>query len=147
MRILLALAVLLMLAGCDVSVGHGDEAAVRSVLDRFVRAVNEANVDEFVACFEEDASAFFPSQANAVRRVGREAIRAAVTPSFALGPPATPVEPRDLTITVEGLQALVTFDGGRGEAHARRTLVLRRRGDRWAIAHLHASNLTAAPIG
>jgi uncharacterized protein (TIGR02246 family) len=128
------------LAGCATS--RNDESAVRELVARLVRAVNEANADEFLACFDANATAFFPSSANASRRVGREAIRAAITPTFNQGPPATPVVPRDLAVSVHRDVAYVTFDGGAGSMHARRTFVLRRMPDGWIIVHLHASNVS-----
>ena len=118
------------------------EPEVRDFVTRFVRSVNEANVEDFVACFDTNATAFFPSSANATKRVGRDAIRAAVAPTFRQGPPATRVVPRDLSISTDRNDALVTFDGGSGLLHARRTLVLRRMRDAWTIVHLHASNVS-----
>jgi uncharacterized protein (TIGR02246 family) len=129
------------LFGCAMPRQRDAENEIRAFVARFVRAVNDANVDDFVACFAPDATAFFPSAANAARRSGRDAIRAAVAPTFAQGRPANVVTPRELTINAHGELAYVTFDGGSGSAHARRTLVLRRQSGAWAIAHLHASNL------
>lgn len=133
----------LLACGCT-SLADRDQAAVRQLVDRFVRSVNEANTENFVQCFAPDATAFFPSPANAMRRTGRDAIRVAVAPAFAAGSPAARVEPRDLTIDVEGDAALVTFDAGSGTRHARRTLVLRRSQGQWLITHLHASNVDEA---
>lgn len=115
---------------------------MRVLVDRFVRSVNEANVDDFVACFAGDATAFFPSPANAMKRSGRDAIRAAVAPTFAQGPPQQPVQARDLTIRIVGETALVTFDAGIGTMHSRRTLVLQQLQAGWFVTHLHASNVS-----
>jgi uncharacterized protein (TIGR02246 family) len=128
------------LSGC--ATPRRAEPEIREFVARFVRSVNEANVDEFVACFSEDATAFFPSAANASKRTGRSAIRAAVTPTFAQGAPKDPVTPRELTISLDRDLAYVTFDGGTGTTHLRRTLVLRRVDGAWTIAHLHASNVS-----
>ena len=130
-----------MLAACAAPNKRSVEPEILAFVSRFIRAVNEANVDAFVACFAEDATAFFPSEANAQRRKGREAIRAAVASTFSQGPPANAVTPRDLTVSVEGNLAYVTFDGGNAPMRARRTLVLRRQNGDWVIAHLHASNV------
>jgi ketosteroid isomerase-like protein len=121
---------------------RNDDAEVRELVLRLVRSVNAANVDDFVACFDANATAFFPSSANATRKVGREAIRAAVTPTFSQGPPATRIVPRDLTISADRNVAYASFDGGNGAMHARRTLILRKTRNAWAIVHLHASNVS-----
>ena len=130
-----------MLGACAAPSQRSAEPEIVAVVSRLVRAVNDANVDAFVACFAEDATAFFPSEANAPRRTGRGEIRAAVAPTFSQGPPATPVTPRDLTVTVEGNFAYATFEARIVTMHARRTLVLRRHDGHWLIVHLHASNV------
>jgi uncharacterized protein (TIGR02246 family) len=133
-----------MLSACAAPAQRNVEPEILAFVSRFIRAVNEANVDAFVACFSADATAFFPSEANAQRRKGRDAIRAAVAPTFSRGAPETAVTPRDLTVSVEGNLAYVTFDGGSAAMHARRTLVLRRQNGDWVIVHLHASNVRDA---
>lgn len=127
-----------LLNGC--AAVRDPEAEVREFVDRFIRAVNEPNVDDFVAAFATDATAFFPSPQNAARRNGREDIRRAVAPTFMQGPGRTVVA-RDLMIEIEGDIAYVSFDAGVDRLHARRTLVLRREHDAWTIVHLHASNV------
>lgn len=139
--VLLTATFLLGACGATSSRAHRDPQEVKELLDRFVLSVNEANTDDFVACFASDATAFLPSPANAMRRSGVEAIRAAVAPAFAAGPPAVPVVPRDLTIDVGETYALITFDAGTGKQHARRSLVLHRSNNQWRIQHLHASNV------
>ena len=131
---------LLNLAACAHVEPSASQADVRRFVDRFIRTVNEADVDGFVACFAPNATAFFPSAANAARKAGAAEIRAAVTPTFSRGRPASPVEPRDLEITIDGLTALVTFVAGWNNDVARRTLVLTRASGDWQIVHLHASN-------
>lgn len=133
-------ALCVMLSACTTT--RSAEPEILEFVGRFIRSVNEANVDDFIACFSENATAFFPSAANAARRTGRAEIRAAVAPTFSQGRPATPVTPRELMISVDRTLAYVTFDGGSGPMHARRTLVLRRTRDDWTIVHLHASNVS-----
>jgi ketosteroid isomerase-like protein len=131
----------LAVSACATPPARDAQAEVRAFIDRFIRAVNEPNVDDFVASFAVDATAFFPSPENAARRVGREDIRRAVAPTFMQGPGRTIVA-RDLTISVAGDTAYVSFDAGVDRMHARRTLVLRRIDGEWAVAHLHASNVS-----
>src|SRR5687767_9947179 len=76
------------LSGCAMSPQRETQTEIRDFVARFVRAVNDADVNGFVACFAPDATAFFPSAANASRRSGRDAIRAAVAPTFSQGRPA-----------------------------------------------------------
>jgi ketosteroid isomerase-like protein len=132
------------LSSCTSTRPSNDEPQILEFVGRFIRSVNEANVDDFVACFSADATAFFPSAANASRRKGHDAIRAAVAPAFARGRPVNPVNPRELTISSHGSLAYVTFDGGNALMHARRSLILRRHKDTWLIVHLHASNVDEA---
>lgn len=131
----------LALSACAAAPARDSEAEVRAFIDRFIGAVNAPNVDDFVASFAVDATAFFPSPENAARRVGREDIRRAVAPTFMQGPGRTVVA-RDLSIDIAGDTAYVSFDAGVDRMHARRTLVLRRIDGEWAVAHLHASNLS-----
>ena len=131
----------LSLASCIAPQVQSD-ADVRPLLDRFIHAVNVADVDGFVACFATDATAFFPSSASAARRKGVDEIRSAVAPVFAQGPRTPPAALADLTITRDGSLVVASFDAGSGTMHARRTLVLRNIEGEWRIVHLHASNVS-----
>ena len=135
-----ALALLLSAAGCT---APRADSEIRTLVERFVASVNAADVDAFVGFFADDATAFFPSPANAMRRSGLAEIRAAVAPVFAAGKPERPLVPKDVVVTVSGDLALASFDVGSGPMHSRRTLVLRRTGQGWRIVHLHASNVRA----
>jgi ketosteroid isomerase-like protein len=140
-RVILIGAIALALSACASSPTRDSQAEISEFVERFIRSVNEPNVDDFVAAFAADATAFFPSPENASRRVGREDIRRAVAPTFMQGPGRTVVA-RDLMIEIAGNTAYVSFDAGVERLHARRTLVLKRVGADWAIAHLHASNVS-----
>ena len=48
---------------------------IEETLDRFIRAFNKLQLDEMVACYNEDATAFFPVAHHHARLKGREAIR------------------------------------------------------------------------
>ena len=112
----------------------------------------EATVQEFLAAldrgdphiadlFTEDATMFFPMNAQPLRLDGREAIAAAFAslfgPNYRGGMPA----PQDLRVQRSGDTAVVTFQTVNPNVTSRRTLVLRREGGRWRIAHLHGSNV------
>ena len=48
---------------------------IEETLDRFIQAFNKLQLDEMVACYNEDATAFFPVAHHHARLKGREAIR------------------------------------------------------------------------
>jgi ketosteroid isomerase-like protein len=52
------------------------------------------------------------------------------------------IQPQDLLVQDYGDVAIATFHLGSGESVGRRTVVLRRQGGEWTIAHLHASSET-----
>jgi uncharacterized protein (TIGR02246 family) len=135
---------LVALTGCA-SIEGSDEQAVRRVVEDFIAAVNAADAERFTAFFATDATAFFPSNASAARRTGREQLRQAVQPVFAQGPRNPPARCADLVVTVDDSFAVASFDAGSGALHARRTLVFQRRAGRWQIVHLHASNVSETP--
>src|SRR5262249_5812641 len=141
-RVLVALALLLAIT---VAQAETSDASVRSFVERFVTAVGNSDIDAFMACFAQDATAFFPSATNAERRTGIAAIRAGVAPTFAQAHGRRVVHANDLVITMSGAMAVASFDAGEGALHARRTLVLRKDGESWSIVHLHASNLALLP--
>jgi uncharacterized protein (TIGR02246 family) len=142
-RALALLLAALLGAGCASDPMHHKQE-LQEALQRFLHAVNSANADAFVASFAEDATAFFPSAANAQRRRGSTEIRRAIEPSFAQGPRNPPAQLSDLVVTVDGDSAIASFDAVDGAMHSRRTLVLQRRQGQWKIVHLHASNVTAS---
>ena len=77
---------------------------------------------------------------------GRSAIVAAFQeifgdfPARMSGPPYLTIDPRDVEVQVERESAVVTFHLGDSPPFSRRTLVFARRGERWSITHLHASD-------
>jgi hypothetical protein len=54
------------------------------------------------------------------------------------------LQPRDLRVQIIGNAAVVTFELDGGFVN-RRTLVLRKAGEAWKIAHLHASEVAVSP--
>jgi hypothetical protein len=61
-------------------------------------------------------------------------------PNQRSGPPYLTIRPRDVLVQMVGDAAIVTFHLGERPRLSRRTLVFVRRGDRWLIAHVHASS-------
>jgi uncharacterized protein (TIGR02246 family) len=151
-----------LLAGCASSVHGprpGEDAAMEPVT-RFVDALTNADIEKLLDAFTDDASLFTPFTSVPQRREGKEQIREAFTPMFASmrasdrTPPYMQITPRDVRIRYYGRTAVVTFHIGElppaaaePSAFARRTAVVTFSGDRWLIAHLHASNMRIEPGG
>ncbi|HEX2123579.1 MAG TPA: nuclear transport factor 2 family protein [Thermoanaerobaculia bacterium] len=116
------------------------------VVQRFVGAFNRLSVEEMRPLFAVDATAFLPLPQHAGRIDGRDAILAILAPLFDAdrerrkGEPLR-MEAKELAVTRTRDVAVATFDVGTAEVRSRRTVVMERRGERWAIVHLHASNV------
>ena len=117
----------------------GPEAAVQA----FVSAFNALDQARFDALFAEDVTLFFPASPFPVRRIeGKKATLEWFGRFFdsARERGTNPrIQPQDLKVQDYGDVAIATFHLGGGERVGRRTVVLRRDGGKWAIAHLHAS--------
>lgn len=130
-----------------------EEPAVQTFVLHFLRAFEDLDMPRFIDCFADDATAFFPAPEPASRVDGKAAIRARFETVFASigtgasgGPPYHRLVPENLAFQLLGHDAAVaTFHLRNAQRIARRTLVLRRHGQRWQIVHLHASN--AGPEG
>jgi len=122
------------------------EAAVRRAAVQFVDAFNNLDWARFAASFDSTATIFHPSAALMSRIEGRDSLVKSFQgifkdiPSQRAGPPYLNIRPRDLQIQMLGDAAVVTFHLGERPRLGRRSLVFVRRGDRWLIAHLHASS-------
>ena len=127
-----------------------EESAVRTFLAEFISAFDNLEWDKFRNSFTDDATVFYPRGA-ANRANGRaqfeehfrlvfEQIRAGRTSG-----PYMHLQPRDLRVQIIGNAAIVTFqlDDRPGFVN-RRTLVLRKAGGVWKIAHLHASEVAVS---
>jgi ketosteroid isomerase-like protein len=118
------------------------EAAIHA----FVSAFNALDRTRFDALFAEDVTLFFPASPFPVRRIeGKQATLEWFGRFFdSLRERGTSprIEPQDLRVQDYGDVAIATFHLGGGESVGRRTVVLRRQGGQWAIAHLHASSET-----
>ena len=152
--ILLAIAFLtaaLPLARASEPSESADRAAIEAFTRKFLRAFEDLDMQQFIACFADNATAFFPMPEPPERVEGKQAIRqrfelvfASIHSNAKSGPPFHRLAPEDLTIQMmPGRTAVVSFHLGNSERIARRTLVLSNMDGQWLIVHLHASN---API-
>jgi nicotinamidase-related amidase/ketosteroid isomerase-like protein len=124
---------------------HDDTPA--TLLNAFVQAFSRLDLESMLACFADDATAFFPAEHEANRLQGKEAIR----PAFGAvierlrdrGVNHLPLEPVELKLDEQGGSVVATFHL-EGDTLGRRTFVLCRTGTDWRIVHLHASNARAS---
>lgn len=115
----------------------------QDALKSFLHAFAHFQLDEMMAGWVEDATAFFPAEHQRERLSGKAAVRAAFAQLMARLQAAGMAH---LTINVEDLQeqdlgdvAIISFHL-REQPLCRRTFVLRRGAGEWRIVHLHASN-------
>jgi uncharacterized protein (TIGR02246 family) len=128
-----------------------DRAAIEAFTRNFLRAFEDLDMKQFIACFADDATMFFPMPEPPERVQGKHAIQqrfehvfASIRRTAKSGPPFQHLVPEDLSIQLlNGKIALVSFHLRNEERIARRTLVLTNANGQWFILHLHASN---API-
>jgi ketosteroid isomerase-like protein len=118
-----------------------DGAAI-AFLDAF-KSMDEARFDQF---FAPDVTMFFPDGPFPETRVeGREAVLAAFHEFFALvrkrGRTTLNITPLDLRIQLYGEVAVVSFGLENDESVGRRSIILRKIGNDWRIAHFHASSI------
>ena len=148
---LLVLAVAVLLVGFRHGSGTiaGSQAAeIELVMNKFLTAFSNRDVDAFSAYFAEDATMFFPPSAFSPP-TGLVDGRASIARTFRglyerTGPrrsAANPIQPQDLRIKTFDRFAVVTFQLGSDSARGRRTFVLKRDGSDWSIVHLHSSTL------
>jgi ketosteroid isomerase-like protein len=127
----------------------GNDREVRQFLASFVQAFDDLDGSEFLSCFDNDASVFypefFPRRVEGVTNLQQSwqtvfaKIKANSGKSQA---PYMDLKPADIRVQLLSDIAVVTFhlEHG-GTAVGRRTLVLRHSGGQWRIIHLHASNV------
>src|SRR5215469_8744260 len=128
----------------------GDRAAIETFTRKFLRAFENLDMQQFIACFADDATAFFPTPEPPERVQGKDAIRgrfehvfASIRSTAKSGPPFHHLTPEDLSIQLmPGRTAVVSFHLRNAERIARRTLVLTNTNGQWLITHLHASNVS-----
>ena len=120
---------------------------IQGLLMDFLYSFSKLDLDGMMACFEDDATSFFPISHHIVMLDGKAEIRDAfenvISKVRAAGRKRIKLEPEDVKIQDFGDTAIVTFHI-RDADLSRRTLVLRKKEEKWLIQHLHASN---APLG
>jgi ketosteroid isomerase-like protein len=151
----LALAVLIISATAIVNAQKRAEPsaqklAVEKAFANFIEAFNNLEWERFRQCFSDDATVFNPAipEVSELHRLdGRKQIETVFQGVFAAtkrgksGPPYLDIRPTELRVQILVNAAIVTFHFNRGgSSFGRRTLVLEKRGGRWLIVHLHASN-------
>ena len=119
------------------------ELATAAFLDAF-KAMDQVRFDEF---FAPDATMFFPGGgSNPPSRVeGRDAVLSTFHNFFKMlkdqGTSSLDINPQDQRVQIYGDVAVVTFGLDWGDAVGRRSIVMRKIGDEWRIAHFHASTV------
>ena len=126
---------ILLLAACATT-----SAAPEATVTAFLNALDKGD-PHIAELFTEDATMFFPMNAQPLRLNGRAEIAAAFASLFGPGYRGGMPPPQDLVVQRSGDTAVVTFQTTNPNVTSRRTLVLRREQGRWLIAHLHGSNI------
>lgn len=147
-----AFVVVAVFSGCASATRPDVTPQVTAALDHFLTAFNNLDWPAFRECFAEDATLFNPDipDAPSVHRLdGRSAIEDSFRAVFeatrksGTGPPYMHIVPQRLTIQASGTVAIATFEFGRtANSFGRRTIVFEKRGGRWLIVHIHASNIS-----
>jgi ketosteroid isomerase-like protein len=126
-----------------------ERRAVEEFTARFLTSFERLDMPAFIACFAEDATVFFPTPEPPERFSGRNAVQNHFQKVFdgirshaPSGPPYHRLNPEDEDVQLLSPDvAVVSFHLRNSERLARRTLVLKKAGGKWLIAHLHASNV------
>ena len=118
------------------------ESTASAFIDAF-KTMDSARFDSF---FAPDATMFFPGGPFPSGRVdGREAVLSVFHSFFARaktqGRTTLNIIPLDLRVDQIGDVAIVTFRLDSTEDMGRRSVVLRKLGNDWRIAHFHASTI------
>lgn len=128
----------LLLASCAATTTSTDtpESVTRALVD----AIGRGDAAAATRLFADDATAFFPADAAPMRADGKAAIgdvfARLLTPSSGKLP-----APENIRVQHAGDIAIATFEIRNPHVTSRRTVVLKRRGGRWLIVHLHGSNI------
>lgn len=108
-------------------------------MNGFMTALNALNLDGMSAYFADDMTAFVPV-AKADRVDGKAAVVEIFRNYVAAQKTPTQLVPEDLRVDLMGEAAVVSFNIRNPNVTSRRTFIWRRYGNRWLIAHFHASN-------
>lgn len=118
-----------------------DRAAIEAFVRKFLNAFEDLDMKQFIACFADEATVFFPMPEPPERVEGKQAIQrrfervfASIRSGTRSGPPFHHLNPEDLSIQLTpGQSAVVSFHLRNEQRIARRTLVLSNY--EWAVAH------------
>jgi ketosteroid isomerase-like protein len=151
---------LLALTACASVLAPEPDAAILAPVEEFVHALTHADDAALRRAFAPDATLFMPFDELPRRIEGVGAISEAFAPYFKSlrasdrQPPYFKLEPRDRLVQRLGDDvAIVTFHLGElpgagakeSVRYSRRSVIVKRDGAGWRIAHLHASNVTVTP--
>jgi len=142
----------IIISGCALK-GLGqappDSTGVIQAMNTFVDAFSNLKWEKFTDCWAEEATAFFPPSARFPYRAGNKQEVLHIFQNVfenarkkKSSPPYIIIEPLDMRIQMAGTTAIVTFTLDDPDLLGRRTLVLKKEGDKWLIIHLHASGIT-----
>lgn len=127
------------------------ESALRDVVQRFLEAIDRADLEALAPLWCEDASMYFPFANSQDLVRGRADVLARFARMFADLRARNPGPPPYIRFRTEAFEcleidsrhalvyAMLAFANQRG----RRTLVFRRDGEEWRLLHVHASNMDA----
>jgi ketosteroid isomerase-like protein len=128
------------------------ESEVRAALAQFIHAFDNLDWEAFRLAFDDDATVFYP-RVYPARANGRSEFEKTFKQVFAqirngqMAAPYMEIQPRDLHLQLLSNVAIVTFHlDDRAGFLNRRTIVLNKTTAGWKIAHLHASELSLAPV-
>jgi hypothetical protein len=126
-----------------------DSTEVVQAIDSFVDAFSNLRWEKFSACWDEQATAFFPPSARFPYRAGNKQEVLQIfkkvfdhARQLKASPPYIIIHPLDRRIQMAGTTAIVTFTLDDPDLLGRRTLVLKKEDNKWLIIHLHASGAT-----
>lgn len=130
---------------------NSPDTELRAVVQRFLDAIDRADLEALAPLWCEDASMYFPFANSQDLVRGRKDVLARFERMFADLRARNPGPPPYIRFRTEAFEclaldarhalvyAMLAFANQRG----RRTLVFRRDADEWRLLHVHASNMDA----
>jgi len=123
-----------------------DSVAVSNQLNKFVRAFENLDFEQFQSFFADNVTVFFPPSAMVSARVdGKEKAMAVFKAFFQRvkekksTPPYLDIKPEKMKIDLYQDVAIATFELNDPGALSRRTIVMKKINGQYLIIHLHAS--------
>jgi len=125
---------------------NADSIVVRNQLNKFVKAFENLDFDQFQAFFADNVTIFFPPSAMVSGRIDGKEKSMAVFKAFfqrvkekKSSPPYLDIKPEKMKIDMYGDVAVVTFELNDPGALSRRTIIMKKINGQYLIIHLHAS--------